>query len=216
MLESLMIKNDIPMFSVYDDQFRKYGAVTDGFNTDGIISADLSLPFPESGTLYTPSVDELESLPIAEQIKTRLFGEMPMQMGRCCGHNSLLNALEWHNCNEVNIAVTDAVLILAKRADMNDYGRMDSAVCNAFFVPKGTVIEVYSDTLHFCPCQTDDSGFRMIVCLAKGTNTSLDGKSSDKRLWAKNKWLLAHDDNKPLIERGAVAGIYGENYQIKY
>ena len=34
------------------------------------------------------------------------------------------------------------------------------------------------------------------------------------KLWAANKWLLGHEANTGLIERGAFPGIYGENWKI--
>jgi hypothetical protein len=37
----------------------------------------------------------------------------------------------------------------------------------------------------------------------------------DKLLFARNKWLLAHPERKPLMERGAWPGIIGNNIEIK-
>ena len=93
---------------------------------------------------------------------------------------------------------------------------MNSKKCRVFFVPKGTAIEVYADTLHFCPCEVSPDGFGMVVCLTKETNTPLEYKTDGETLWAKNKWLLSHCDNAPLIERGAQVGVYGKNIEIKY
>ena len=42
----------------------------------------------------------------------------------------------------------------------------------------------------------------------------MDKASSDPLLFRVNKWIFAHDENKGLIERGVVAGIYGENYEL--
>ena len=60
-------------------------------------------------------------------------------------------------------------------------------------VPKGTTIEVYATTLHFCPCEVTVSGFSCIVGLQRGTNHPLEDRKQGL-LWAKNKWLLAHEE----------------------
>ena len=51
--------------------------------------------------------------------------------------------------------------------------------------------------------------------LMKKCTTQLD-KAEQKvnKLWAANKWLLGHEANTGLIERGAFPGIYGENWKI--
>ena len=79
---------------------------------------------------------------------------------------------------------------------------------------KGEAVEVYATSLHYCPIQTVPEGFGCIVGLVKGTNLPLEFKPEDKLLFAANKWLLAHEDNTELINEGAFAGIYGENYTL--
>ena len=76
------------------------------------------------------------------------------------------------------------------------------------------MIEVYSDTLHFCPCEVTKNGFSCIVGLQRGTNLPIAPEQKVNKLWAANKWLIGHEANTGLIERGAFAGIYGENWQI--
>ena len=126
----------------------------------------------------------------------------------------MLNALEWHKCSEINIAVTDLILLLGDVRDIEDGNRYDSAHVQAFKLLKGEAIEVYSTTLHFCPIETTKNGFGCVVGLMKGTNTELDYTPDDKRLYRKNKWLIAHNDNIALINKGAIGGIYGINYEI--
>ena len=89
----------------------------------------------------------------------------------------------------------------------------------AFYVPAGTVIEVYATTLHFCPCQVSDEGFISIVILPRGTNKPLEHPRDDagegRLLWARDKWLIAHPE-APAVQRGAYPGLHGENYEIRY
>ena len=213
MLKKLKEKNGIEMLSVFDPGFDPYGRILD-LDTKEIVEAAERFDMPE-GVKYMPSTPEFEVLPIAEKIKNEEFGFLPTQVGYCYGHNSMLNATEWHTSSEVNVAATDLVLILGQRADIKD-DRIDSSAFKGFFVPKGTAIEVYATTLHYCPCQVSDGGFRLVVALPEDTNTPLETPSSDKRLVAKNKWLLAHVENEAKIKSGAVPGITGVNYKIEY
>lgn len=154
-------------------------------------------------------------MPTAKEIENKFFGTLPSQIGYCHGHNSLLNAAEWHMSSEINIAVTPLVLILGHIWDIEN-GKTDSSKFKAFYMPAGTVAEVYSTTLHFCPCEVEKDGFGCVVGLPLGTNTPLETETSDPLLFRKNKWLIAHNDNKALISRGVLPGISGENFKINY
>ena len=89
----------------------------------------------------------------------------------------------------------------------------DTAKAEAFFVPAGTVIEVYATTLHYAPCHTQDGGFRCVVILPKGTNTDMEPVenvfSEDRLLFAKNKWLIGHEEGG--LPENAFIGLKGEN-----
>lgn len=209
------LNKSIPFFDVYSEEFSEYGRVVEDIDVATLIAEAKKMPFPESGSAYLPSVAQLEATDAAAQIKDLIFGTLDTQIGYCYGYNDMLNGTEWHFSSELNVAVTPLVLILGKRGDIKD-GRLDSADMKAFYVPAGAVIEVYATTLHFCPCQVSDEGFGCIVGLPTATNTPLDAPVADKVVFRKNKWLLAHEDNKALIEKGVVAGIYGENYKILY
>ena len=115
----------------------------------------------------------------------------------------------------MNIAVTDLVIIIGHRWDIKD-DKIDSSKFKGFFVPKGAAIEVFATTLHYCPCQVSNNGFRWVVALPQDTNTELETSVSDNKIIAKSKWLIAHVDNEDEIKRGAVAGITGVNYKINY
>lgn len=96
------------------------------------------------------------------------------------------------------------------------YNRQNRKIFGCIRTYRLTVTEVYATALHYTPCQVTDDGFGCIVALPEGTNTPLDTESKDKLLTAKNKWLLAHTENKAKIKQGAVAGITGENIFIHY
>lgn len=107
------------------------------------------------------------------------------------------------------------MLILGHIWDIKD-GKIDSSDFKAFYLPAGTVAEVYATTLHFCPCEVEKGGFGCVVGLPLDTNKPLEEKVSDLLLFRKNKWLIAHTENKGLIDKGVVSGITGENFKINY
>lgn len=204
----------IQIHSIHEDAFRSYGRVIDE-DTKAFCDAAETLPFPETGSQYTASVPVLENLPEMPAFLRKYCGELDEQMGICYGHSNQLNALEWHTCNEFNVAVRELVLLLAKLSDLDADGRLDANKIKAFYLAPGEMVDVYSDTLHFCPCEVTANGFSCIVGLQRGTNLPLDGeKIPGDTLWAKNKWLLGHEKNTGLIARGAFNGIYGENWLI--
>lgn len=216
MLDTLKKLNpDIDFFDVFAEEFSNYGRVISGYDIEQIKSEAVKFELPAQGSAYIPSVEKFESLELSKKIENEIFGTLNTQIGYCYGYNSMLNATEWHFSSELNIAITPLVLILGKRTDIKD-GKLNSADMKAFYVPAGTVLEVYATTLHFCPCQVSDGGFGCVVGLPKGTNVPLDYEVADKLIFRKNKWIIAHEDNKSLIDMGVVSGIYGENYKINY
>ncbi|MFH1512148.1 MAG: DUF4867 family protein [Bacillota bacterium] len=219
-LHSLQAKNpNLPMVSVFDPAFRRYGRVVDYDSSALLAACEQVAVMPETGSRYVPAMPELEALPSFHHARHALRGEGKCQIGCCWGYNTKLSCLEYHRASEHNVAVSDLVLLLAAQQDMEGWELPEGKI-TGFYVPKGTAIEVYATTLHFCPCQTDDSGFRCIVILPLGTNLPLEEprpENDDGRLlWAKDKWLIAHPENANVVRRGAYPGIHGANYNIKY
>ena len=203
------------LIPVTDARFKKYGRIVKDVDFKELIEEMKKTPCPED-VVYVASVPELEALPVFNELVERTYGEMPVQIGYCNGKNKLLNALEYHRSSEIDVAVSDLVLMLGKRADITEDFQYDSANVEAFLVPAGTAVEVFADTLHYAPCNTEESGFRMVVVLPKGTNLDLAKKhenatDEEKLLFGTNKWVIAHPDAK--IE-GAFNGIIGENRKL--
>ncbi len=215
-INTLKIKNpDITIYSVNDEEFKSFGRIIDNIQTDEIIKTAKKNELPESGSVYYPTVEDFEALNIASVIENECFGTMPTQIGYCFGHNNFLNATEWHTSSEINIAITPLVLILGHIWDIEN-GEIDSSDFKVFYVPEGTVLEVYSTSLHFCPCEVSKDGFGCVVALPEGTNTDLAVKEHSPLLFRKNKWLICHNENEALIARGVKKGISGKNIEIKY
>lgn len=206
----------ITIHDVYGPEFRKYGNYISSDTDDLCAVTSEALTIPESGSKYLAVLEQLDISSCAGALRETMCGQLDEQFGVCYGHSNQLNALEWHSCNEINVAVTDLVLFLAKRDEMDQDGKLDSRLVQAFYLHKGDLVEIYSSTLHFCPCEVDDDGFICVVGLQRGTNLPLEQKDDQEgKLWAKNKWLVAHEENRNLMQRGATVGIYGENWTLK-
>ncbi|WMC91826.1 DUF4867 family protein [Kineothrix sp. MB12-C1] len=201
--------------SVMDEAYKAYGRVFDGFDVTQLVKAMEETQAPADAVVYYPSIEELEKLPVALDIKNSLFGELEIQVGYCNGTNNKLNAVEYHRSSEIGVAASDLILLLGKQQDIEEDFSYDSAKIEAFFVPKGTVYEMYATTLHYAPCSVEGKPFRNVVILPVGTNTeveaSFDIQPEDKLLTAKNKWLIAHEEAGIA---GAVNGIKGENIAL--
>jgi len=214
-LESLKKSNPtLAFYSVNDPEFARYGCVVKG-DFDALIDAALALPMPGEGSKYEPTVPSFEVLPVKEWMRDEMFGELPVQMGNCWGYNRQMNAMEWHKNSEINVAATPLVLLLAKLDDLVN-GKLDAAKVKAFYLEKGEAVEVYADSLHFCPCQVSDDGFNCVVVLPEGTNTELAKKPADPLLYRKNKWIITHEENETHKAKGIIPAISGENYIVKY
>ena len=209
------------IYEVTDPLFKKYGKVVDEIDFSGLVEA-LSKTEVPADVVYVPSVAELEAEPVMEELSRVFYGEMPIQIGYCNGHNKLLNALEYHRDSEINIAATDAVLMLGLVEEMGEDYTYDTSKVVAFRVPKGVAVEVYATTLHYAPCHVEEAGFRVAVVLPKGTNYDLAKKharvseggkvTEDKLLAAVNKWLIGHAEGGLGAE--AYIGLQGENLSL--
>lgn len=203
--------------SVYSPAFRAYGQVLTGYDTEKLLWAMEAIPLPKEGTAYEPSIAALEGCDIFRRLQDHAYGGMPVQIGMCWGRNTKLNCLEYHRDSEVNIGAGDFILLLA-RQDQIENGVLDTADVCAFRVPAGVAVEVYATTLHYAPCHVDkNEGFRVAVVLPKGTNEAKPSivpvNDEDRRLQARNKWLLAHKESIE-ASQGAYVGLSGENINI--
>ena len=181
---------------VTDASFKKYGKILTGIDFSEIYNVLEKIKYPET-VEYAASFGPLE--------------------------DKVLNALEYHRSSEANVAATDVILLLGQQSDITDDFKYDTAQLEAFFVPAGTAVELYATTLHYTPIGTkeNDYAFKTGVILPFGTNFPLGVKlgaeaeeeklPEEKLLFAKNKWLIAHEEGG---EEGAFIGLTGKNISV--
>lgn len=209
------------ILSVNDPAFRRYGRIVNNVDFTGLVEAMKATPVPE-GVVYEPSVPELEALPVMQELSGIVYGEMPVQIGYCNGHNTRLNAVEYHRDSEINVAATDAILLLGSLQDVEDDHTYDTSKIQAFLVPAGTAVEVYATTLHYAPCGVGGRGFQVAIVLPRGTNYPLknshsraEGTATDNEdclITAVNKWLIGHAEGG--LDEGCFIGLKGKNPDI--
>ena len=149
---------------ITEECFKKYGKVIDSIDLTELVSTMQTVEIP-ADVVYEPSISALENLKCATELQQKTYGELPIQIGWCIGNNHKLNAVEYHRCSEVNIAATDAILILGRQQDISVENTYDTSLMEAFRIPSGTAVELYATTLHYAPCNASDGGFLVAVVL---------------------------------------------------
>lgn len=199
---------------VTDKGFCKYGRTISSIDFTELVKAMEETPLPKD-VIYVPSDEKLESLPVYHEFLNIVYGELPIQIGYCNGNNNKLNAVEYHRSSEINVAATDMILLLGMQQDIKDDFTYETSNIEAFFVPKGTAVELYATTLHYAPCNAEASGFKAVVVLPKDTNLPLTTKHAggeDKLLAARNKWLIGHKEGG--LSEDSFIGLIGENITL--
>ena len=202
--------------SVFDKDFKKYGKVVTGIDCKELLDVLATKPMPADAVVYVAGDADLEATETAKEFRECFYGGLPIQVGYCNGNNNKLNAVEYHRCSEINIALYDMILLIGDQRDIEDDFTYDTSLIEAFRVPAGVAVEMYGTTLHYAPCNAEPQGFRGIVILPKGTNADIKEFTfktpEDKLLMAENKWLIAHKDGG--CGDKAFIGLKGENVTI--
>ena len=194
--------------NIFDVDFGRYGRVLTGADTAEICGYMKEYD-DRQGVIYLASQHRLEELDIAAYLSREVFGEMPVQVGVCFGVNSRMDAMEYHKCSEINIAAEDQLLFLGSVQDITAEQTYDTARAELFFVPAGTMYEIYATTLHYAPCGVSGNPFRCAIVLPRGPHTPLERPHADRLLAAKNKWLIGHPDAG--LPQVTWLGLRGEN-----
>ena len=226
--------NDVPILSVFDERFLSYGRVIKGYDVSGLISyMKEHTPVPDSGNIYIASDEKMEEDPVVKTFSTVFYGGMPIQAGYCNGRNDTYSGFEYHKSSEINVAVTDFMLVLGHSGDIccHEDGSLsyDISQAEVFYIPEGTVLEMYGNTLHLSPLKVSDEGFKGVVILQRGVNSELVDEEKKERdhliecgdveaklLLKRSKWVICHPEREPLVSQGAYAGVTGPNKQLFY
>ena len=204
------------LYDVRDPQFAVYGRVVEGFDFSPVIDVMKKKPIP-GPVEYVASAPELEALPVFKEFEERFYGQLGAELGYCMGHNDRLNGLEYHRGSEVNIAVTDHIVMVGRQQDIEPGMRYNTEKVEAFYVTEGMAVEFYATTLHYCACHVQEEGYAHATFLPRGTNTPLESgfravTEEDRLLQARNKWLIAHPDGS--LGPDVPAGLYGPNWTV--
>ena len=211
------------IISVFDDSFKKFGAVHEGYKTDSLLDYLKRNNIVTDDLAYTADVPEMRK-ELAGQlspIMSSVYAGMAAQSGLCCGRNNMLNGLEYHQGSEVYVLGSDVVMMLGLEEDIKwPEGIYDSSLIKSFYAQKGSVIELRGGCLHYVPVNVyRNDGLSVIVSLLYNTNSPIDfelgSHERDKLLIAKNSWFLAHPDFEPAKNAGWHLGIRGENLSYK-
>lgn len=201
---------------ITSDNFKRYGSVLKGYDYTELFAELTKLDIPNNGITYSALVDTLENCKIKDEFKNRGFGGMPIQIGYVGGVNDELNCLEYHKSSEFNIALDNIILVLGCVTDIKN-GKYDTGKCEAFFVPAGTGVELYSTTLHYAPFSCESHGYKVVCVLPNGTNQEalkIEIKTEeDKMCFGTNKWLMTHPDAAE-NNIGAYVGLKGNNIKF--
>lgn len=208
MLKELRKNNtDYFIYDVSDDCFKKYGRILEKDVSEAIEFTNSY----SSEQSYVSDVKELNGISCIRELSEEVYGGLETIAGIVQGENSLVNGMEYHQCSETIVAVTDIVLALGLRSDMhgNDYYINQSEL---FYIPKGIVVELYASTLHYTPICIYDK-FKTICLLLKGTGDPIKRRGILKK---KNKWFIAHPSNEDKILSGDYPGLRGPLIKINH
>jgi hypothetical protein len=222
MIKNLQEKNPhIKIHHIDDSLFETYGRVLDSKPFRSAIDyLTNQTTVPTQGNEYIAHDKVMKSTIDNESVYNDVFGGLPVQYGYVNGHNQLLNAIEYHKSSEINIAASSFVILVGHHQDI-EMLEYKANLLRAFYVPKDTVFELYSKTLHFSPFEVVNTGFKCGVILPLGTNVDFVNNTvldtfEDQLLFKTNKWLLCHEECTKFIDLGAKGKILGSNIKINY
>lgn len=205
------------IYNVIDPEFKVYGNILSGYGLAEIPKyVKENIEIPKEGNIYRPSNVELEEFEVIKEIEADIYASLPIEAGECVGQNSSFSAFEFHQGSEVNIVLTDIIMVLGKREQMVDGYFNAQEDARLFYIPAGSIIEMYSTTLHYSPCKVHESGFGIIVILIEESNTPLKDsfESRNKQIVKINKFQMVHKSRKDKIEQGIKIGLLGELIKI--
>lgn len=214
------INPDYEILDVTAPEFADFGVVYHQYDQDfeEIVTTMAEFPIPETGSGYVTSNPKLEALPVIQQMARDVYAGMPTQAGQTIGHSNSFSAIEYHTCSELNVMLDDVILVLGHRQDLERKGTFNPHTDGKiFFIPRGTVVELFNDTLHYAPIEVTTAGFKVLVILEKGTNEELPAGfvTTNPRIVKQGKFQLVHESRTDKIAQGAQVGVSGSLIKLQ-
>jgi hypothetical protein len=212
---------DIDMLSIEDTSFLRYGRVHHDRPVDILLASLDGRRGNGPGVLR--SVNERLDSPPTELASTlqEIFGSTELQVESVQGRNTRLDALEYHKCVEVVVAGTDMVVLMGLVCDIAwPAGTFDVSRTRAFYVPRGTVYEVFPWCLHSTPVHVHEAeGFRCIVIQPRGAHAPIDFTpdlgGEGKLMKGRNTWLISYVDDSGSSGHSSHRGLKGRAIELK-
>lgn len=201
------------ILSATDSVFNDYGVIYPDYDLSEINQVMNQVKTPDEGSKYLISIDSLEKTDTIKQIRNDVFAGMPIEAGATIGHTDDFTAFEYHQSSELNIMLDDVIMVLGKRQTLERQGSIDpNREAKMFYVPKGSVVELFNDTLHYAPIQVAKSGYKVIVVVVKGTNEVLPDsfKKKNPRVVKQGKFQVVHACRKDKIAQGYQVALIGD------
>ena len=109
-----------------DPAFKQYGTLWNEFDlTELEAFCNKNVKIDSEKNFYVPSNPALEKLTLIQQVSNEVYAGMPLEAGECTGQTRDFTAVEYHQGSEVNVALTDVVMVLAHRAILEEKGSID-------------------------------------------------------------------------------------------
>ena len=212
---------DIDMLSIEDTSFLSYGSVHRERPVDVLLASLDGRPGNVTGVLR--SLDERPDACPAEFGPTlrEIFGRVELQVETVQGRNTRLDALEYHKCVEVVVAGTDMVVLMGLVCDIAwPAGTFDVSRTRAFYVPRGTVYEVFPWCPHSTPVHVHEAeGFRCLVIQPRGAHAPIDFTpdpgGEGKLMRGRNTWLISYVDDDGSQGTASHRGLKGRAIELK-
>lgn len=199
--------------TIGDESFKKFGDIKARYDISELTEYfDKNISINETGNTYVTSNPVVEKFSVVRKLSNDIYPAMLTQAGECVGHGTDFSAVEYHQGSETNVFFTDTIMVLAKRSQLTFNSINIQKQGEIYFIPRGSVIEFYSDTLHYAPIQVTKDGFKILVLVLKGTNEELPTNfhSDNKTIVKVNKFQIVHESRKDKIAQGAVVGVTGD------
>jgi hypothetical protein len=213
----------LQILPVSDVSFKRYGKLLSGIPAEKATAAARRMWKVADNVDFAVSVPEFEAdTSLMDTLSRRMYAGMPIEIGWVFGRNYALNALEYHQGSEVIVVLEDVVLLVAHANDITwePDAYLETSKVRAFFVPRGTIVEMPSWCLHFAPVNVSrKAGFCNLFALPRGTGTPNDFKPipspEGKLIAGTNLWMIVHPDAVDMVRQGRHPGLRGKNIVIE-